>query len=167
MGLTVHSVPMHGDMSSRLRPRLRMTGDPDAPSRRHTLSLAAAGGVSVALLGALVARLDVDEQWAIDHRVRELLVKTAAPRLRLALRLTGRTGTAAVYLPAAVLAMAYVASRRNAARALPIGGAVAAAAVLGFLLKQLVRRPRPVGAHGPVNSHPSFPSGHASRATAL
>jgi membrane-associated phospholipid phosphatase len=153
--------------SSVIGRQRRISNDPDAPSRRHHLALAAAVGGSVALLATFVARLDIDEQWAIDRRVRETLRLRTARRTRLALRVTERAGMVAVYAPAAALAMAYIARRRGPARALPIGGAVAAAAALGFVLKQLVKRPRPVGPNGPINSHPSFPSGHAARATAL
>jgi membrane-associated phospholipid phosphatase len=141
--------------------------DPHAPSRRHTLLLAAAAAGSVALTALLVANMDADEQWAIDARVRDVLRLRRAPRIRRTVRAVGRAGTMAVYAPLAVLAMAAVAVRRGPRRALPIGAAVGGAALGTFVLKHLVQRPRPVGPDGPVNSHPSFPSGHATRATAL
>jgi membrane-associated phospholipid phosphatase len=141
--------------------------DPDTPARQHTLRLAATAAGSIALLATLVARLDADEQWAIDARVRGLVQQHHAPRTRATLRVAGRLGTVAVYGPATAIAMGIVASRRGAARAMPIGGAVAGAVAFGFLLKQLVCRPRPAGGGAPVNTHPSFPSGHATRATAL
>ena len=141
--------------------------DPEAPSRQHTLVLATASAAGVALLATLVARLDIDEQWPIDHHIRNAIRTHRAPRIRRALRVVERAGTVAVYAPATVLAMAWLASRRSPRRAIPLGAAVAGGAALGLLLKQLVRRPRPMGENGPVNSHPSFPSGHATRATAL
>jgi membrane-associated phospholipid phosphatase len=141
--------------------------DPHAPSRRHTLTLAGLGAGSVSLLAALIARLDADEHWAIDHAIREAIAGHRAPRLRLTLGMAERAGTVAVYGPVTALAIAHLSRRTSLKRSLPIGVAVAGSAVMGFLLKQLVKRPRPVGARGPVNSHPSFPSGHASRATAL
>jgi undecaprenyl-diphosphatase len=155
-------------MSAPTRLRSRRFGpDPDAASRTHTLALAGMAAGSVSLLASFVARLDADEHWPIDHRVREALVVRESPRLRRALHIAGRTGTVGVYAPVAALAMLYVGRRRTMRRAVPIAAAVGGAATLGFLLKQLVRRPRPVGKNGPVNTHPSFPSGHASRATAL
>jgi membrane-associated phospholipid phosphatase len=141
--------------------------DLDTPAREHTLRLAATAAGSIALLATLVARLDADEQWAIDARVRNAVRQHRAPRTRATLRVAGRLGTVAVYGPATAIAMGIVAWRRGAHRALPLGGAVAGAVVFGFLLKQLVRRPRPAGGDAPVNTHPSFPSGHATRATAL
>src|SRR4051812_17762503 len=114
-------------------------GDPDAPSRQHHLSLAGAAAGSVALLATLVARLDADEHWAVDRRVRDAIALHAAPRTRVALRVVGRAGTVSVYAPVAALAAMYVARRRGPRRALPIGGAVIGAAMLGFLLKQLVK----------------------------
>jgi undecaprenyl-diphosphatase len=144
-----------------------MSRDPDAPSRQHTLLLAAVAAGSVALLSTLVARLDVDEQWPLDHKVRAALRTRRAPRVRRTLRVAERAGTVGVYGPATILAMVYIARTRGPARALPIGLAVGGGAAIGLLLKHLVRRPRPVGERGPVNTHPSFPSGHATRATAL
>jgi membrane-associated phospholipid phosphatase len=154
-------------VASSPRPRRLLAADPHAPSRQHTLVLAGAGAASVALLATLVARLDVDEQWAIDHRMRTAFRARRSPRTRRALDAAGRIGTVAVYGPVTVLALASVARERGLRRSMPIAAAVGGAVVLGFALKQLVRRPRPTSENGPANSHPSFPSGHASRATAL
>jgi hypothetical protein len=161
---------VHGVRSSRSMPTgtsLRSRRDPHAASRTHTLALAGLAAGSVSLLAAFVARLDADEHWPIDHRVREALAATKSPRLRRALRIAGHSGTVRVYAPVAAIAMACVGRRHSTRRAIPIAAAVGGAAAMGFLLKQLVRRPRPAGKHGPVNTHPSFPSGHASRSTAL
>jgi len=144
-----------------------VSSDRETPSRRHSLLLTVTAAGGVALLSALVARLDVDEQWPLDHRIRAALSRRRASRTRTVLRMGERAGTAAVYAPATALAMAYVGWRRGAPRAAPIGVAVAGGAALGLALKYLVRRPRPAGSNGPVNTHPSFPSGHATRATAL
>jgi undecaprenyl-diphosphatase len=145
---------------------LPRAGDPDAPSRHHRLALAASAGGGVALLAALVARLGVDEHWPIDHRVREALRARKVPRVRTALRAAGSAGTVGVYAPATALAIAVVARRRGARHALPMAGAVVGAAAGSWLLKRVVRRPRPRPVSGVFNEKPSFPSGHATRATA-
>jgi undecaprenyl-diphosphatase len=88
------------------------------------------------------------------------------PKTRAALRAVGKAGTIGVYGPAAVITAALVARRRTVAQALPVLGAVAGGAGASWVLKHLVQRPRPVGVAGPVNDHPSFPSGHATRASA-
>ena len=142
------------------------SGDPDAPSRRHHLALAAVAGSGVALLAALVARLGVDEHWPIDHKVRSALSSHGIPRTRKALRVAGLAGSVGVYVPATLLAMAVVRRRGDRDRALPLAGSVAGAATAALLLKRIVRRPRPRGPTGPVNERPSFPSGHATRASA-
>ena len=140
--------------------------DPEAPSRHHRLALAASAGGGVALLAALVARLGVDEHWPIDHRVRDALRMRKQPRVRAALRLAGTAGTVGVYAPATALAFALVARRRGARHALPMAGAVVGAAAGSWLLKRVVRRPRPRPVSGIINEKPGFPSGHATRATA-
>jgi undecaprenyl-diphosphatase len=142
------------------------SGDVDAPSRRHHLALAAAVGGGVALIAALVAELGADEDLAIDHMIRAILECRGHPRTRAALRVVGTVGTAGVYLPAMIAASAVVARRRNHARALPIPAAVLGAVGASLVLKRIVRRPRPAPRSGPVNPHPSFPSGHATRASA-
>jgi undecaprenyl-diphosphatase len=144
------------------RPRI----DPDAPSRRHRLALAGSAAGGVAMLAALVARLGVDEHWPIDHTVRAAVGRQKRPRLRKALKVIGSAGTVGVYAPATALAMALVAKRRGHEHALPLAGAVAAAAGVSWVLKRIVRRPRPVPTSGIVNEKPGFPSGHATRATA-
>lgn len=141
-------------------------GDGDAPSRRHRLALAASAGGGVVLLAAMVARLGADEHWPIDHKVREALRLQKKPRLRAALRVAGKAGTVGVYVPATALAVALVARRRGHDHALPMAGAVVAAAAGSWVLKRLVRRSRPLPASGVANAKPSFPSGHATRATA-
>lgn len=144
-----------------------VAGDVDAPSRRHHLALAAIAGGGVALLAAMVARLGIDEHWPIDHRVRETLASHGKPRLRATLKVVGTAGTVGVYAPAAIFAMLLVARRSGQrARAWPVAGSVAAAAAGSLALKHLVRRPRPRPRIGPVNTKPSFPSGHATRASA-
>jgi undecaprenyl-diphosphatase len=152
-------------MSSRL-PELLHVGDADAPSRQHRLALAASAGGGVALLAALVARLGVDEHWPIDRKVRAALSTQKKPRTRAALRVAGTAGTVAVYAPATALAVALVARRRGAEHALPMAAAVAGAAAGSWLLKHMVRRPRPRSMSGVVNARPGFPSGHATRVTA-
>lgn len=141
--------------------------DREAPSRRHRLALAAIAGGGVSLLATLVARLGIDEHWPIDHAIRKALSSHAIPKTRAALRVAGAGGTVGVYVPATLLAMALVGSRQDEReRTLPILGSIAGAALASLLLKGVVRRPRPRTASGPVNEKPSFPSGHATRATA-
>jgi undecaprenyl-diphosphatase len=142
-------------------------GDADAPSRRHHLALATAIGGGVALIAALVAELGADENLAIDHAIRAILECRGHPRTRAALRVAGTAGTAAIYLPAMLAASAAVAHRKGPVRAAPIPAAVLSAAGASWLLKRIVRRPRPVPRSGPVNERPSFPSGHATRAGAM
>ena len=139
----------------------------DSPSRRHHLALAAIAGGGVALLAAMVARLGIDEHWPIDHSVRATLAGHGTPRLRGTLRVVGTAGTVGVYAPATLLAMLLIARRNGQrARAWPVAGSVAAAAAGSLVLKHLVRRPRPRPKRGPYNEKPSFPSGHATRASA-
>jgi membrane-associated phospholipid phosphatase len=140
--------------------------DEDAASRRHRLALGAAAGGGVALIAALVARLGVDEHWPIDLRVRAAIATHRKPKTRAMLRVAGTAGGVAVYVPATVLATLLVSSRRESRRATPIAGAVASAVVASWLLKHAVKRPRPQGRHRPVGSRHSFPSGHATRASA-
>ena len=139
----------------------------DAPSRRHHLALAALAGGGVALLAAMVARLGIDEHWPIDHSVRATIASHGKPRLRATLKVVGTAGTVGVYAPATLLAMLLVARRNGqGTQAWPIAGSVAAAAAGSLVLKHLVRRPRPRPNRGPYNEKPSFPSGHATRASA-
>lgn len=140
--------------------------DPNAPSRRHKLALAGSAAGGVAMLAALVARLGVDEHWPIDHRVRDALRRQRKPRLRKALRVVGASGTVGVYAPVTALAIALVAHRRGYEHALPLAGASAVAAGGTWVLKRIVRRPRPIPLSGKANTKPGFPSGHATRATA-
>ncbi|MDB4916099.1 MAG: phosphoesterase PA-phosphatase related protein [Gemmatimonadetes bacterium] len=148
-----------------LRPHLASNGD--ALSRRHHLALAAVAGSGVALLAALVAELDADEHWPMDHRIRAALATHKAPLFRASLKTAGLAGSIGVYAPATLIAMWVVAHRRRTTRhAWPIAGSVVGAAAASLLLKQLVRRPRPRALPGPENEKPSFPSGHATRASA-
>ena len=141
--------------------------DPDAPSRRHRLALGAVAGSGVALLAALVARLGVDEHWPMDHRVRAVLASHGRPELRATLGAVGMAGSVGVYVPATLAAAALIARRNgDRSRSLPPIGAVAGAAVASLLLKRLVRRPRPRATSGAFNTSASFPSGHATRASA-
>jgi membrane-associated phospholipid phosphatase len=140
--------------------------DPGAPSRRHHLALATMVGGGVALLAALVAQLGADENWAIDERVRATLKAKGHRRTRATLRIAGTAGTVGVYLPAVALTALILARRRGGADPLPLVASVAGAAGASWLLKHTVRRPRPRPVHGPVNERPSFPSGHATRASA-
>jgi undecaprenyl-diphosphatase len=129
--------------------------------------LAAAAGGGVALLAALVARLGVDEHWPIDHRVRTTLASHRKPRIRATLRVVGTAGTVGVYVPATLVAMALIARRRgDNNRAQPLIGSAAGAAMATVILKHLIKRPRPRARTGPFNEKPSFPSGHATRASA-
>jgi undecaprenyl-diphosphatase len=145
----------------------RSEPDIEAPSRRHHLALATAIGGGIALIAALMAELGADEDLAIDHVIRDLLECRGHPRTRATLRVVGTAGTAGVYLPAMLVASAVVARRRDRARAAPIPAAVLGAVGASWLLKRMVRRPRPVPRSGPVNERPSFPSGHATRASAM
>ena len=141
--------------------------DNDAPSRIHHLALAVVASGGVALLAALVARLGIDEHWPIDHAIRETLSSHGIPRTRRALRVAGAAGSVGIYVPAALAAIGLVARKQDDRdRLLPIVGSVAGAATASLLLKRAVRRPRPRKVSGPVNEKPSFPSGHATRATA-
>jgi len=141
--------------------------DHEAPSRSHNLALAAVASGGVALLAGLVARLGIDEHWPIDHAIRATLSSHGIPRTRSALRVAGAAGSVGIYAPAAVLAIALVARKQaDRDRLLPIVGSIAGAAVASVVLKRAVRRPRPRKMSGPVNEKPSFPSGHATRATA-
>jgi undecaprenyl-diphosphatase len=141
-------------------------GDADAPSRRHHLALATAIGGGVALIAALVAELGADEDLAVDHAIRAILECRGHPRTRAMLRVAGTAGTAGVYLPAMFAASAVVARRGDRSRALPIPAAVLGAVGASWVLKRIVRRPRPAPRSGPANERPSFPSGHATRASA-
>jgi membrane-associated phospholipid phosphatase len=148
-------------------PGPRITSGIDVPSRRHHLALAAVAGSGVALLAAMVARLGIDEHWPIDHRVRETLASHGKPRLRATLRVVGTAGTVGIYVPATIMVMLLIARRNgHRTRAWPVAGSVAAAAAGSLALKHLVRRPRPRAKAGPYNEKPSFPSGHATRASA-
>ena len=150
-----------------LRLAHRNIADVDAPSRRHHLALAAVAGGGVALLAAMVARLGVDEHWPIDQRVRARLASHGRPRLRAALRIVGTSGAVGVYVPATLMAMLLVARRSGQKnRAWPVAGSVAAGAAGALALKHMVKRPRPRTKNGPINERPSFPSGHATRASA-
>ena len=141
--------------------------DPDAPSRRHHLALAAGAGGGVALLAGMVARLGVDEHWPIDHAVRSTLAAHGKPRLRRTLSVVGKAGTVGVYAPASLLAMLLISRQRGTHhRAWPVAASVVAAAAGCLVLKHVVRRPRPRPTLGPFNDRPSFPSGHATRASA-
>jgi membrane-associated phospholipid phosphatase len=144
-----------------------MSRDLDAPSRRHTLALAAVAGGGVALLAGFVARLGIDEHWPIDHAVRATLSSHGIPKTRAALRVAGSAGTVGVYVPATLMVMALVARRQaDRDRLLPLAGSMVGAAAGSLLLKHVVRRPRPRTKTGPINEKPSFPSGHATRASA-
>jgi undecaprenyl-diphosphatase len=111
--------------------------------------------------------MGIDEHWAIDHLIRKTLSSHDIPKTRLALRIAGTAGTVGVYVPATALAIALVARRQgDRDRALPLAGTIAAAALASLLLKRAVRRPRPRSLSRPYNEKPSFPSGHATRATA-
>jgi undecaprenyl-diphosphatase len=141
--------------------------DPDAPSRRHHLALAAVASGGVALLAGLVARLGIDEHWPIDHAVRATLSSHDIPKTRSALRVAGAAGTVGVYVPATIIAITLIARKQgDRDRLLPLAGAIASAALASLLLKRAVPRKRPRSASGPANEKPSFPSGHATRATA-
>ena len=77
-----------------------------------------------ALVAALVAGLDADEQWRLDACARELVTKHRAPALRTTLRAVGRTGTVAVYAHVTGMAMAWLGRRHGIRRARPIGATV-------------------------------------------
>jgi len=152
-----------------MTPRLqsRLDPDADAPSRRHHLALAAVAGGGVALLAAIVARLGADEHWPLDHDIRAALASHGLPRVRATLTAVGSAGTVWVYLPATIAAMVLVARRHgHPRRVIPLAGSTTAAALASLLLKHLVRRPRPRPTSGHFNQKPSFPSGHATRASA-
>jgi undecaprenyl-diphosphatase len=141
--------------------------DSGAPSRRHHLALAALASGGVALLATLVARLGIDENWPIDHAIRETLSSHDIPKTRAALRVAGAAGTVGVYTPATLLAIAIVTRRQeNRDRVFPLAGSIAGAALASLILKRVVRRQRPRSTSRPFNAKPSFPSGHATRASA-
>lgn len=157
---------MAKDMPPRI-PRTYLEREHDAPSRRHHLALAAAAGSGVALVAALVARLDADEHWPLDLRIRAAVATHRAPAFRTSLKAAGLAGSVGLYAPATLIAMWLVAHRRGTAgRAWPIAGSVVGAAAASLVLKQLVKRPRPRAVVGPANEKPGFPSGHATRASA-
>jgi undecaprenyl-diphosphatase len=149
-----------------MRANSTTTLDSQAPSRRHRLALGTAASTGVALLSALVARLGADEHWPIDRHVRAVLQTHGIRRTRAALDMVGKAGTAPAYLPAAAFAAAIVARRRDLAHAAPIVMSVAAAVGASWVLKRIVRRNRPLPISGPPIARPSFPSGHATRASA-
>lgn len=140
--------------------------DPYAPSRRHQLGLAASIAGGVALVSGIVAGLGADEHWPIDSRVRATLATKRHPRTRATLDVAGHAGTVAAYGPAAIILATAIAYHRDMKHAVPIAGAVGASVVASTILKRVVRRPRPVRASGVVKARHSFPSGHATRATA-
>jgi membrane-associated phospholipid phosphatase len=142
--------------------------DAEAASRRHHLALATLAGGGVAAVAAIVARLGIDERWPIDHAIRSTLATHEAPRLRSALRVLGFAGSAGVYAPATILAMLVIASREGRKeRAWPVAASVSGAAVACLVLKHVVRRPRPQHRAAPgLSNRKSFPSGHATRASA-
>ena len=80
------------------------------------------------------------------------------------LRSAGVTGSVGAYGPATLLAAAMVMRKRGITHATPMLAAVSGAASAAWLLKRVIRRPRPP-AHEQFN-HPSFPSGHTTRASA-
>jgi membrane-associated phospholipid phosphatase len=142
--------------------------DQNAPSRRHHLALATLAGGGVSILAALIARLGIDEHWPIDHVIRATLSSHDVPKTRAALRVAGRAGTVGIYVPVTLGAMALLAWRRaDRERSLPLAGSIAGAALASLLLKRIVRRPRPRPTSGTFNEKPSFPSGHATRASAV
>lgn len=70
-------------------------------------------------------------------------------------------------MPATIIAITLIARKQgDRDRLLPLAGAIASAALASLLLKRAVPRKRPRSASGPANEKPSFPSGHATRATA-
>lgn len=145
------------------RPRLAA----DAPSLLHNLALSAIAAGGVVLLTAIVARLGADEHWPLDHDIRATLALHGLPRMRATLKAVGSAGTVWVYLPATIGVMVLVARRHgHPRRVIPLASSTTAAALASLLLKQLVRRPRPRPASGLFNEKPSFPSGHATRASA-
>ena len=147
------------------RAALRTRDQGGSASLRHELTLAVGAGLGVAVAGAIVARLGADEHWPIDHEIRRLLSARGHRRTRAALRVAGTAGTIGVYGPATLLAALLVARKRSPARALPMAASVAASAIVASAVKHIVKRPRPVGITGVINKRPSFPSGHATRAT--
>jgi undecaprenyl-diphosphatase len=119
------------------------------------------------MLAGLVARLGIDEHWPIDHAIRATLSSHGIPRTRKVLTVAGAAGSVGIYVPAGLVAIALVARKQDDRdRLMPIVGSIAGAAVASVLLKHSVRRPRPRKMSGPINEKPSFPSGHATRATA-
>lgn len=96
-------------------------------------------------------------------------VEVHNPRLPFALRVLMHSGDSVVLFPlAAVLAWIAPITWRSDARFALLAMAVAGAA--GWLVKQLVRRPRPAGDYGKGYRRYdpyAFPSGHASRTFAL
>lgn len=82
------------------------------------------------------------------------------------MQLAGTPGTMAMYAPVTMLIAASIAYHHDIKRALPGISAVGGAALASAMLKRVVRRERPVGDAGPTSETHSFPSGHATRATA-
>ena len=147
--------------------KLRDSLEPGAPSRRHHLALAAMAGTGIAVLSALVAQLDADEHWPLDDAIRAAVARHKAPALRASLKGAGLAGSVAGYVPATALAMWLITRRTGSTdRAWPLAASIIGAATASVALKHVVRRPRPRAVRGPVNTKPSFPSGHATRASA-
>jgi membrane-associated phospholipid phosphatase len=141
--------------------------DPFAPSRRHRLGLAAAVGGGVALVAAVVAGLGADQGWPVDRQVRRTLEGRRHPRIRAAMRIAGAPGAVGVYVPATLIIASVIRYNHDIKRTVPGIATVGAAALASLALKRVVRRERPAGESGPSRETHSFPSGHATRATAM
>ena len=135
-------------------------------SRTHQLALAAGVAGALSITAALVAELGADDDVAMDRRVRDWVRGRRSSAVRTTLHAASVMGSVAVYAPATLVAAGLVARRRGARQAIPIVVAVGGAAAMSHLVKRAVQRPRPPSRDRTADEHPSFPSGHTTRATA-
>jgi membrane-associated phospholipid phosphatase len=131
---------------------------------RLVLDVAALG--AAAAIAWLARRVAGEAATPADAGVRQDVRAGAPDRLRTAATVVSALGYPAVYMPSALLTAAWL-GRQHAEG----GPAVIASAVAGWathhLLKFLVERERPPSQEGESNEERSFPSGHATAATAV
>jgi undecaprenyl-diphosphatase len=103
----------------------------------------------------------------VDRQVRRALAGGRLARIRTAMRVAGAPGTIGFYAPVTLILASAIALNKDIKRAAPGIVAVSGAAIASVALKRVVRRERPLGDAGPTSETHSFPSGHATRATAM
>jgi membrane-associated phospholipid phosphatase len=156
--------------------RARVVRNPNERRRRRVPSLTSAGaravGLAVALIGLLLIGWGLGDiaQSVAQPADLDLVRDAAAERTSLltviahALSLAG-SGYVIVPLAAACCAVAY---RRGAAtNAVAIALSTTGGVLIANVDKLLVGRPRPTAPHLEMVSSSSFPSGHATQATAF